>query len=96
MGHVKNVNNGTASYHFFIGAKAAVEWNSFVANPPTGMSLTNCDATYRSCLDIKKANPAATSGKYTIDPDGVGVGRAAVDVYCDMTTDGGGWTSCLV
>lgn len=91
-GTCKKVNNGTASYHFFIGAKAAAEWNSFVANPPVGMSLSNCDATYRSCLDIKKANPAATDGKYTIDPDGVGLGRAAVDVYCDMTTDGGGWT----
>ena len=91
-GTCKKVNNGTASYHFFIGAKAAAEWNSFVASPPAGMSLSNCDATYRSCLDIKKANPAATSGKYTIDTDGVSGGYPAFDVYCDMTTDGGGWT----
>ena len=91
-GTCKKVNNGNASYHFFIGAKAASEWNSFVANPPSGMSLTNCDATFRSCLDIKKANPSATSGKYTIDVDGVGVGYPAIETYCDMTTDGGGWT----
>ncbi|MCM2348964.1 MAG: hypothetical protein NDI69_03015 [Bacteriovoracaceae bacterium] len=91
-GTCKKVNNGHASYHFFISAKTSTEWSSFVTNPPTGTSLSNCDATYRSCLDIKKAVPAATSGKYTIDPDGVGVGQAAVDVYCDMTTDGGGWT----
>lgn len=91
-GTCKKVNNGTANNHFFIGAKASTEWNSFVANFPAGITLSNCDATYRSCLDIKKANPAATSGKYTIDPDGVGVGYAAFDTYCDMTTDGGGWT----
>jgi len=92
QGVCKKVQNAHATYSYFVSAKTSPEWSSFVASPPGGVTLANCDATYRSCLDYKKANPAATTGKYTIDPDGVGVGYPAVDVYCDMTTDGGGWT----
>jgi cysteine-rich repeat protein len=47
-----------------------------------------------SCLAVRDAvvSPAvATSGVYRIDPDGTG-GEASLDVYCDMTSDGGGWT----
>ncbi|TNF37469.1 MAG: hypothetical protein EP329_03105 [Deltaproteobacteria bacterium] len=44
-----------------------------------------------SCKAILAADPSATSGLYTIDPDGDG-GVAPYSAYCDMTTDGGGWT----
>lgn len=44
-----------------------------------------------SCLAIKTANPTAPSGTYTIDLDGAGA-SAPFQVYCDMDTDGGGWT----
>ena len=42
-------------------------------------------------LHILEAGQSTGDGTYTIDPDGAG-GNAPVEVYCDMTTDGGGYT----
>ncbi len=45
-----------------------------------------------SCLDLKFL---IGDGVYWIDPDGSG-GEAAFEVYCDMTTEDGGWTLAAI
>jgi hypothetical protein len=42
-----------------------------------------------SCAEHLSADPLAEDGLYRTDLDGTGVGQ---DSWCDMTTDGGGWT----
>jgi hypothetical protein len=45
----------------------------------------------RSCLDLLERRPSTATGPYTISP-GVASGPGQCEVFCDMTTDGGGWT----
>jgi len=49
---------------------------------------------FTSCLATLQGNGSTGDGLYMIDPDGEG-GAAAFQVYCDMTSDGGGCTRCL-
>lgn len=45
----------------------------------------------RDCNAILSRYPSSENGVYTVDPDGSG-DVPQLEVYCDQTTDGGGWT----
>lgn len=60
-------------------------------NNPLVTPVSGDCAVGDSCKDILDSGTATVSGAYVIDPDGPG-GAAPFLTFCDMTTDGGGWS----
>ncbi len=76
------------------GTPTAAQTDAFTLTMNGSSTTCNTSITAVTIQPSCKAYLAAgstTDGDYTIDPDGAG-GNAPVDCYCDMTTDGGGWT----
>ena len=69
----------------FVSIKSFQAWNSFLTGGVAGVSI-NYEAC--SCLSLRRAGNT-TSGIFTIDPQ---MNGNSVSAYCDMETDGGGWT----
>lgn len=71
----------------FVATKTNPEWMNFYANHPDELVVRNCKA---SCSNLKKMGTTA-SGVYLLDLDGAGP-MPGLNLYCDMTSDGGAWT----
>ncbi|MBK9647770.1 MAG: hypothetical protein IPO67_21865 [Deltaproteobacteria bacterium] len=65
------------------------------ANEPCSGGDVDCDGNEPDlCESCQQAvdEGQVEDGLYTIDPDGVSGALGEIEVYCDLNTDGGGWT----
>ena len=59
-------------------------------NLPVCLNSKCAPSVLKSCKDFLDQGLSMGDGVYTIDPDGMGP-NPGFKIYCDMTTDGGGW-----
>lgn len=90
-GHTISVPDGK----IFYSGKITFNGSGKLNLNTTGKWMPNVPLTsLKNCKDILFYYPMSTSGVYTIDPDGSGP-TVSTNCYCDMDTDGGGWTLVL-
>ncbi len=74
-----------------ISGGAVVGGGSAESGGSVGVAGNAAKVAPNSCFSVLTADPKAESGPYLIDPDGMN-GEPPFTTYCDMVTQGGGWT----
>ncbi|TMP43975.1 hypothetical protein CWB96_09405 [Pseudoalteromonas citrea] len=91
--HFKSIKTTNSVYSIFSGHKTSIDsysgtWYDSFGNKGDWSLTDNKDTEYTSCNHILELDESSISGIYSlIDSDG-----QSIKVYCDMETDGGGWT----
>jgi hypothetical protein len=82
---------GTVTNNFstdlFVSTKTEKEWKTALTPVSSSVAITRSGCSCKSLLAMGNF----LSGVYSIDLDSAGP-LASFNVYCDMVTDGGGWT----
>ena len=86
---VEACDPGVAGFEFYCDEQC-----NLVGNARLGTGSTSDDAA-SSCRVVQLMNAGAQDGLYWLDTDGPD-GQPAVQVHCDQTTQGGGWTRVVM
>ena len=79
------VDNSTSTQSFALEATNSSDTSYRITGDSKPLIVNN---SRTSCLDIQNASESTGSGVYWITPKG----GSEIQVFCDMVSDGGGWT----
>ncbi|MBQ4861549.1 hypothetical protein J8L98_07585 [Pseudoalteromonas sp. MMG013] len=83
-------NFGLGIYKYVLSAYD--EDSGEISNTQFSFAKQSSIPKHKSCNDILRSGTSIDDGTYIIDVDGPEGPAYEISVYCDMTTNGGGWT----